>query len=202
MENETLIDSGCVVLARSVAQGFEVLLARRSPEVSMAPDHWVFPGGTVEACDREGGQNSYRRAAMREAFEEVAAPIPSVEQLIDFAHWVTPSFFPKRYRTYFYLLPIEPFEPIVDGVEIVETIWLSPQEALSKQGQGELDLMFPTAALLDWMSDFQRLDALIARLQQRSLSMVCPTLGYEGGRRYLSIDPSAGYRLQRWFIDR
>jgi 8-oxo-dGTP pyrophosphatase MutT (NUDIX family) len=52
----------------------EVLMIRRHAKASFVPDAWVFPGGMVDAFDRELGDGTelgtMRVAALRELFEE------------------------------------------------------------------------------------------------------------------------------------
>ena len=63
----------------------EVLMIRRHSNASFVPDAWVFPGGMVDADDRELGDGSdlgtMRVAAARELFEEsgiwLGAPLAS-----------------------------------------------------------------------------------------------------------------------------
>ena len=42
-----------IVLVRPAPGGREVLLLRRPPNSAFAPDAWVFPGGRVDAADRD-----------------------------------------------------------------------------------------------------------------------------------------------------
>ena len=72
-----------VLLLRDGPGGLEVLMTRRSPSASFAPDAYVFPGGMIDAADaashaqadRRAGQDDARLtqaiAAIRESFEEL-----------------------------------------------------------------------------------------------------------------------------------
>lgn len=74
-----------ILLLRDTTEGPQVLMTRRSAKASFAPGAYVFPGGTVDACDaspqareraaRRADQDetilSYATAAVREAFEEL-----------------------------------------------------------------------------------------------------------------------------------
>ncbi|HEX3068103.1 MAG TPA: NUDIX hydrolase [Thermoanaerobaculia bacterium] len=66
----------------------EVLMMRRHAKSSFVPDAWVFPGGTVEASDRELGDGTEIStmcvAAIRELFEEsgiwLGAPLADADR--------------------------------------------------------------------------------------------------------------------------
>lgn len=72
-----------VLLLRDGADGFEVLMTRRSSTASFAPGAYVFPGGGIDAADAQAHPQSKRRAgqsderltqaiaAIRESFEEL-----------------------------------------------------------------------------------------------------------------------------------
>ncbi len=72
-----------VLLLRDGAQGFEVLMTRRSATASFAPGAYVFPGGGIDAADAQVHDLAARRptqhdqrltqaiAAIRESFEEL-----------------------------------------------------------------------------------------------------------------------------------
>ncbi|UTA46360.1 NUDIX domain-containing protein [Simiduia sp. 21SJ11W-1] len=210
MADEGLIQSACVVMACNQSSGVTVLLAKRTSEVRMAPGHWVFPGGALEAQDRQRASpglsgpapEDYMRAALRELAEEVGVGGYSERQLVHMGEWITPTLLPRRYRTRFYLLATgEQPEPQCDGVEILQAMWISPSEALAAHAKGELDMMFPTVALLDWIAEYPSVEALSNALQANPLAPVLPELKQENGRRYLGLPTGSGYRLQRWYVD-
>lgn len=71
--------SASVLLLRDGPSGIEVFMQHRVPSMAFAPGMWVYPGGSVEACDAPGppggdadilGTGAQRRAAVREVFEE------------------------------------------------------------------------------------------------------------------------------------
>jgi 8-oxo-dGTP pyrophosphatase MutT (NUDIX family) len=66
------IPAASVILLRDAP--LEVLMIRRHAKSSFVPGAWVFPGGMVDATDREVGDGSelgtMRAAAARELFEE------------------------------------------------------------------------------------------------------------------------------------
>lgn len=84
-EPAPLRPAATVLLLRDAAQGFEVLMTRRSATASFAPGAYVFPGGGIDAADaspaahaqasRRSGQSAQHLtqaiAAIRESFEEL-----------------------------------------------------------------------------------------------------------------------------------
>jgi 8-oxo-dGTP pyrophosphatase MutT (NUDIX family) len=70
--------------------------------------------------------------------------IPAADALVAFARWITPAFMPKRFDTHFFLALAPPGQALAhDGREAVDSIWISPREALAQQGR-KFKLLFPT----------------------------------------------------------
>lgn len=179
-------------------------MAKRSKALAMAPGCWVFPGGTLEVEDGngfgEGADLAHRNAALREFNEEVgvANPVPlRAADLLFMGQWSAPRHLHKRFVTRFYLAEIEYFEPMCDGEEIVESSWHAPSELLNRPEIAP-KLMFPTAAILDWLAAFSGPQAVLHRIAEGCLAEVCPELIVDGEGKYLSLPAGAEYRLQRW----
>jgi 8-oxo-dGTP pyrophosphatase MutT (NUDIX family) len=70
------------------------------------------------------------------------------DQLVHYAHWVTPDMMPKRFDTHFYLaLAPEDHLAVHDGYESVDSIWIDPAQALADAAVGTRTVIFPTLAL-------------------------------------------------------
>lgn len=65
-------DAATVVVARAApsGHGLEVLLLQRAERGDHNSGAWVFPGGLLDPGDREAGDDAFKVAAIREAFEE------------------------------------------------------------------------------------------------------------------------------------
>ncbi|MBL8287612.1 MAG: NUDIX domain-containing protein [Rubrivivax sp.] len=66
-------DAATVVVVRDGPAGaaaLEVLLLQRAERGDHNSGAWVFPGGLVDAVDRERGERALQHAALRECFEE------------------------------------------------------------------------------------------------------------------------------------
>lgn len=87
-----------------------------------------------------------------------------------FAHWVTPLVRPKRWTTRFFLAELPPQQIAChDGIETIDSRWLSASDALQESQDGVLEMPYPTmktleslcdnksvAAMKDWAHDRQR----------------------------------------------
>lgn len=124
-----------VVLLRPAAAGGEpeVLLTRRPTTMAFAGGVHVFPGGRVDAADRDPGLAarsarspeeaaltlgdnvppaealSLHVAVIRELAEEAGVLLEDADgrlrtdRLAPIAHWVTPRFMPRRFSTWFFV---------------------------------------------------------------------------------------------------
>jgi 8-oxo-dGTP pyrophosphatase MutT (NUDIX family) len=136
-----------VVLLRDAAAECEVLLVRRSAQLTFHGGAWVFPGGRLDPVDYAAGAGdtvaAARYAAVREAREE-AGLVLHAEALVLLSRWITPTPLPKRFDTWFFAgrgsaAPVE-----VDGGEIHDHRWMTPGAALAAQRAGEIELPPPT----------------------------------------------------------
>ncbi|MEY2433460.1 MAG: hypothetical protein QOC92_3185 [Acidimicrobiaceae bacterium] len=143
------IPAATVVLVRDGMQGLETLMLRRNAHGSFG-GMWVFPGGRVDAADGEDEAGA-RRAAVRETLEE-ASLVVDPAALVPFAHWTPPPIAPKRFATWFFLASAPAGIVAVDGNEIHEHIWVTPDEAIRRRDAGEIELAPPTFVTLHWLS--------------------------------------------------
>jgi 8-oxo-dGTP pyrophosphatase MutT (NUDIX family) len=96
-----------------------------------------------------------------------------VDQLIYFSNWITPTVFPIRFDTRFFLaIDTDHVEATFNSDELVDVAWVSPLEALRKEDSGEWDVAFPTRKTLELVASAGSAAALAQRL--RSLVIVPP----------------------------
>jgi 8-oxo-dGTP pyrophosphatase MutT (NUDIX family) len=82
-------------------------------------------------------------------------------RLAYFSHWRTPSQFKVRFDTRFFLASVPAEHPtLAASPEVVHSIWLTPDRALQRFGQGTLPMIFPTFASLRTLADFDSLESL------------------------------------------
>ncbi len=182
-----------VVLLRGGSQSLELLLVRRTPQARFMGGFWVFPGGAVDAHEGEGDQ-AHRLAAVRELAEEAAVDGIEPAELVKFSRWITPAVVKIRFDTHFFLAAApEGAMPAVDGSEIVDLAWHTPQSALDAYGRDELPLVFPTIKHLEQFAAFETADALINHAAQQTVEPIEPKVLFEGELARVLLPGEPGY---------
>jgi 8-oxo-dGTP pyrophosphatase MutT (NUDIX family) len=117
-----------------------------------------------------------------------------VSGLHPFAHWITPEGMPRRYDTWFYLarLPVGQ-EPRHDDLETVDSLWISPHEALRQSGAGTFPLVFVTKRLLQRMTVHKSIDGLLASISATDLQVVMPREVERAEGSVFLVPGDAGY---------
>lgn len=182
-----------VILLRGGGDGLEVLLARRNPQARFMGGAWVFPGGAVSTEDGDG-EPGRKAAAIRELSEEVEVGLDDPDALIAFSRWITPAVVKIRYDTWFYLaVAPDGVEPRVDGREMVDVGWFTPQDALRAYRAGELMLVFPTIKHLEQLSSFASAETLIDHARTRTVNPVQPRVIGTGETARIVLPGEPGY---------
>lgn len=87
---------------------------------------------------------------------------PAVEQLLPWAHWITPLQEQYRYNTLFYLAVLDSVSAAQeDQVETTAMQWVTPQQALLQFNQGSMILPPPTWLLLTELAEHTTIDKLV-----------------------------------------
>ena len=169
-----------VIVLRGGEEALEVLLLRRNPAARFMGGAWVFPGGAVDAHEGEG-DSSHRVAAVREVEEESGLRLPDPAALVKFSRWITPPQIRIRFDTHFFLALAPPDqEPRVDGGEMVDLGWYTPEGALGAHGCGELQLVFPTIKQLEQLAAFGSATELLDWAAGREVIAVEPQVRFTG----------------------
>lgn len=143
----------------------EIYLQRRHHKASFMSSAFVFPGGAADPDDRDLRATAARelfeeagvllgctpvdadtRAAWRTRLaggEGTLAALMSgagdafdLDALRYFAHWITPSIEPKRFSAVFYLARMPAGQTAtIDDREMVDAVWVTPDEALARAGE-------------------------------------------------------------------
>jgi len=182
-----------VILLRGGGGTLELLLVQRTPHARFMGGVWVFPGGAVDAHEGEGDA-AHRLAAVRELEEEAGIAGVDAAGLVKFSRWITPRVVTIRFDTHFFLAPIPPGqEPVIDGDEIVDMAWFTPQGALDAHAAGDLALVFPTIKHLEQLAPFESADALLAHATGREVLPVEPRVLIEGEVARVLLPGEPGY---------
>jgi 8-oxo-dGTP pyrophosphatase MutT (NUDIX family) len=183
----------------TAAEAHQTLGGSIPPEESLA--HWIAgirelfeESGILLAYDQSGNlfcpkdsseqeRFSNRRSLLQKAeltFCQLAQEEKlslALDQLHYYAHWITPEVQPQRFDTRFFLArhPIGQ-EASHDQKETTAGLWLTPQEALANNLQGEVALSPPTLKTLEDLSRFKSISELFDSLGKTEIRPVLPIL--------------------------
>jgi 8-oxo-dGTP pyrophosphatase MutT (NUDIX family) len=114
----------------------------------------------------------------------------AVDELVYFAHWITPQGAPRRYDTRFFIARAPAGqEPAHDNEETIESVWMSPREGVERHRAGTFKLMTPTIHTLREFARHDTADALIAAMRALpDVPTIAPRIGKDG-RRIMPGEP-------------
>ena len=129
-------------------------------------------------------------------FLEQESLILACDRLTHFAHWVTPDMMPKRFDTHFYLAEA-PSDHLAehDGYESVDSVWISPEDALAGGESGKYTIIFPTRLNIEMLSESDSVESAIEMAESRDIKQVLPWIEKREAGAYLCINPEAGYKV-------
>ena len=110
----------------------------------------------------------------------------AADQVYWLAHWITDRDLPIRFDVPFMVARMpEGQQPVADGTEQFEPVWLRPQDALARHGAGGLHMIHPTIKTLEWLQAQPSVDAVLALSATTELPLwtSCPRAGWLGGRK-------------------
>jgi 8-oxo-dGTP pyrophosphatase MutT (NUDIX family) len=115
------------------------------------------------------------------------------EHLTYFSNWITPSVFPIRFDTRFFLaIEAGTVEAVFNEEELIGVDWVEPIEALEREARGEWDVAFPTRKTLEVLSIASSVEALVDMLESLApVPSIEPRLhvGKDEARILLPDDP-------------
>ncbi len=253
--------SATVMLLRDAPEGLEVFMVVRHRQIEFASGAIVFPGGSLDASDRDprlpalsdGADGldqatlALRVAAAREAFEECGVLLArdpttgnlvdgkratqlgeryrarleadeigmadvaeaeglrlALDQLVRYAHWVTPVHMRKRFDTHFFLAPAPDDHDLThDGNEAVDSVWISPAQALAEAADGRRTMIFATRLNLERLDRCSNVADAMARAcdEESGIVTVCPAMTMTEKGRLLTIPVEAGYGGPDFFVE-
>lgn len=175
-----------------VREAFEecgVLLARKRGQKAL-----------IAAADLKGIEERWRaklakdEASIVDLVEAEDLEI-ATDLMVPYAHWITPTFVPKRFDTWFFLAEA-PQDQIAlhDGSESVDSVWIGAQEAIDEAKAGKRTLVHATQKNLELLAEGKTVAGAIAAAAQRKIVTVQPWVEEKEGKRFLHIPEGAGYR--------
>jgi 8-oxo-dGTP pyrophosphatase MutT (NUDIX family) len=118
----------------------------------------------------------------------------ALDELVPYAHWITPEGMPKRFDTWFFLAAAPPEQVGAhDGKESTDSIWVSPREALAGGESGRFKLPFPTTRNLIRLGKQRSVKAALDDSRGKAIVTVMPVMTKLNGGRQLRIPLEAGY---------
>lgn len=108
--------------------------------------------------------------------------------LVPWTRWVTPEVSPKRFDARFFLARVpEGQEPVVDGHEATEGLWITPRDALKRWDEGGMQLAPATAKSMDILCEHANVDAVLEAASRRPPPVAMPVVWSEDGRAFVSL---------------
>jgi len=120
----------------------------------------------------------------------------ATDQLVYFAHWITPEERPIRFDTRFFAAPMPAGqEAVADDKEIIDVRWLTPSDAFAALDRQEISLRTPTQKNLALFERAPTVVEALARLDGRVVSTVRPRLviDAQGGDQRSLMPGDPGY---------
>jgi 8-oxo-dGTP pyrophosphatase MutT (NUDIX family) len=118
----------------------------------------------------------------------------ALDELVPYAHWVTPEGMPKRFDTWFFLAAAPPDQlGAHDGKESTDSIWVSPREALEGGQSGRFKLPFPTTRNLIKLGKQASVRTALDDSRGKDVVTVTPVMTRTATGRQLRIPLEAGY---------
>lgn len=123
----------------------------------------------------------------------------SLDMLVPYAHWITPEVESKRFDTRFFIArPPKGQTPIHDSVEMTESLWITPQEALERQGRGQLLLMPPTLITITELALFDSIEEVFAETAKKNIQIIMPQGLSNGDAFGLKLPNDPEYSLEKY----
>src|SRR6185437_12132558 len=175
-----------------VREAFEecgILLARKPGQRAL-----------VGAADLKGIEARWRtRLAKDEASIVDLVEAEGLELATDlmtpYAHWITPTFAPKRFDTWFFLAEApEDQVALHDGSESVDSVWIGAQAAIDEAAGGRRTLVHATLKNLELLAEGRTVVGALSQASERKIVTVQPWVETREGKRFLHIPEGAGYR--------
>jgi 8-oxo-dGTP pyrophosphatase MutT (NUDIX family) len=133
--------------------------------------------------------------------------LADIGQMHYIARWITPLGSPRRFDARFFIARIPSLQiPVHDDGELVNSVWMSPNEIIEKAATDEMVLMSPTLRMVKSLAEFDSADQAIesassnpqdhrARVHKDSGIIVMP--GEPGYAEALTNVESGWVRLRR-----
>ena len=192
-------DNMLAVMVAAAREAFEecgVLLARTSVGGDLVDGARAAALGEMYRTDLEAGKFGMAEIAEKEGL------VLALDQLVHFAHWITPPHMPKRFDTHFYLAPA-PIDHVLahDGHESVDSVWITPKDACEDADAGKRTVIFPTRLNIEKVGRSRTVSEAIVAARAHPVVTVLPVSEKVEGGRIMRIPEEAGYGAAELFVE-
>ena len=168
------------------------------------------PQGSVNCIDQQRLQqlSHYRQAldkrtvSMLEFCQQEQLQL-ALDLLLPYAHWITPKTRPKIFDTHFFLAaaPVEQLQLAQhDGVETMDSMWITAADALQQAAQGQHIIVFPTRMNLLKLDRSKTVAVALETAGNESIVTVQPIVENTDQGSILNIPKAAGYAASRVYM--
>jgi 8-oxo-dGTP pyrophosphatase MutT (NUDIX family) len=182
----------CAMQVAAIREAFEecgVLLARNSGEDEL------IDGRRLSALEPYRDRLHKGKLSIGEFLEREDLHL-ACDRLVHFAHWVTPPMVPKRFDTHFFLAAAPSDHLAVhDGHESVDSVWITPSEALADAEAGRHTVIFPTLRNIEKLGRYASVAEAIAAAESTTPVRVLPWTEQRDDGTYLCIPAEADYEI-------
>lgn len=121
------------------------------------------------------------------------------DALTPFARWVPRFHAKRRFDTLFFVAraPEGDWQPNVIEAECTGAHWISAAEALERDRNGQLQLIFPTRRTLERLAQHGSFADILADARSYPIEPISPWLEEEGDERFITIPDGIGFPVTR-----
>ncbi len=126
---------------------------------------------------------------------EAESLVLACEELVPFAHWITPGFMPRRFDTHFLSGPRPPSQQVAlhDGREMVDSVWLRPADAQAQAAAGSRTIVPATLLNVAKLGFSSTVAEALAAARAKPVVTVQPEPVGQAEGMLLRIPAEAGY---------
>lgn len=120
----------------------------------------------------------------------------AADLMLPYSHWLTPTFMKKRFDTWFFIAEAPSDQLAVhDGHESVDSVWISPSQALADMEAKTRTIIYPTRLNLMLLDRSQTVAQALDSSRDRDIKPVLPWIEEIEGRKWLKIAADAGFPM-------
>jgi 8-oxo-dGTP pyrophosphatase MutT (NUDIX family) len=121
----------------------------------------------------------------------------SPDDLVPYAHWITPEISPKRFSTRFFLARLpEGQSTITDCNELTDCLWATPKNILKMHYNKEIMLMPPTLKTLEELAAYATIDTLFSGTRDRTIYPILP----QHSENFLKLPHDPEYSIEKFKV--